>query len=205
MTFQRGDAIVLREVWRGRVYSVAPVRIVLDRSDLIAMYLVPQTVSKFSASRDGAPLRIPQDEWWLKEDAWLSQGQDILFLHTPGAAHTLVLSWDEQHRFDHWKVDLQQPLSRTAIGFDYMDQMLDIIISADRSEWRWKDEDELAEAQRRGVWSEQDAKAIRAEGERVIELMRANRPPFCNGWENWKPDPSLMQVPGLPAGWEIVS
>lgn len=97
--------------------------------------------------------------------------------------------------------NLQDPLRRTPIGFNSMDHILDIVISPDRSEWRWKDEDDFEEAVAIGVYSAQKARAIRAEGERVVERMQANQSPFCDGWERWSPPPE-WEIPTLPVGWD---
>ena len=55
-------------------------------------------------------------------------------------------------------MNLEEPLKRTAIGFDYLDQLLDIEIAVDLSSWKWKDEDELEEAVARGDY---DARRMR--------------------------------------------
>ena len=54
------------------------------------------------------------------------------------------------------------------------------------SEWRWKDEDQLAEVVAMGLYSPAKSREIRAEGERVMRLVQVNQPPFCGGWENWQ-------------------
>lgn len=46
-----------------------------------------------------------------------------------------------------------------------------------------------------------EARAIRAEGERAIKLMQANQSPYCDGWERWSP-PVEWEIPGLPVGWD---
>ncbi len=102
-----------------------------------------------------------------------------------------------------WYVHLQEPLRRTKIGFDTMDQMLDIVISPDCSSWYWKDEDEFNEAVAIGVYSPEQAHSIRAEGERVIGLLNANASPFCDGWADWTP-PMEWGIPNFPAGWEKI-
>jgi protein associated with RNAse G/E len=79
--------------------------------------------------------------------------------------------------------------------------MLDIVISSDRSEWHWKDEDEFSEAEAIGVYSHEKVQSIRTEGERVIAMLHANSSPFCDGWENWVP-PIGWTIPQFPQGWE---
>ncbi len=103
--------------------------------------------------------------------------------------------------FNCWYVNLQEPYRRTAIGFDTMDQELDIVVAADRSEWRWKDEEAFSRLQAMGVFSAEEAKAIRAEGERVLDSMHKDQPPFSSGWENWAPPPE-WPIPELPEAWD---
>ena len=104
--------------------------------------------------------------------------------------------------FDGSYVNLEQPCRRTEIGFDYRELALDLVNRADGSEW-WKDEDELREVVRRGVLSEEEARALRAEGERVLARYEAGEPPFSDGWERWRPDPT-WPVAQLPEGWDRV-
>ena len=82
----------------------------------------------------------------------------------------------------------------------YLDQMLDIVVASDLSEWTWKDEDELEATVARGILSTEEADVIRAEGERVIEALNARRPPFDEPWDQWRPDPSWPAAT-LPQGW----
>jgi len=76
-----------------------------------------------------------------------------------------------------------------------------VVIDPDLS-WRWKDEEELEEAVRLGLLTRQAADGIRAEGERVIARLEARNPPFCDGWERWRPDPA-WPIPQLPVGWDV--
>ena len=83
-------------------------------------------------------------------------------------------------------------MRRTPLGFDSMDHMLDIVIEPDLS-WRWKDEGQLAEAVSIGLVTQAWANEVRRKGERMIERLEARRPPFCDGWETWRPDPELPE------------
>ena len=122
-------------------------------------------------------------------------------LMRPGEAHAIGLFWRGAEReFVGWYGDLQTPLTRTAVGFDTVDHVLDVVITPDRS-WSWKDEDEFAVVQLRGLISPSDAAGIRGEGERVIAALEQNTWPFAAGWELWQPDAS-WPLPVLPDGWD---
>lgn len=139
----------------------------------------------------------------LQERNWTDH--DILSLHLPGAAHSIDLMWITGTRqLRCWYVHLQEALRRTCIGVDTMDQMLDIVISPERTSWYWKDEDEFTQAEALGVYSPEKAAAIRAEGEKVIAMLETNSRPFCDGWENWMP-PEDWSIPTFPQGWEGVA
>ena len=198
--WEPGQVIVLREIWHGKVYSAIPVRVVRDAVSLSALYLPPQTRCLWPHTREGETIRLPTDEWVLDGEAWTSN--DVLYLVQPGSGYTATAFWGEKHIFHHWKVNLEEPMRRAPLGFDYMDQMLDIIISADRSTWRWKDEDELEEAQARGIFSAEQAREIRSRGERALGTIQANEPPFDGGWEHWKPEPAWNTPLALPQGWD---
>ena len=102
-----------------------------------------------------------------------------------------------------WYINLQQSLHRTVIGFDFMDQDLDIVVKPDLSAWVWKDEATFARAQELGIFSDQQTCEIRAEGERVIECVRTKASPFNGGWENRSPDPE-WPTPSLSKGCLIL-
>jgi hypothetical protein len=196
-----GDAVVLRGVWRGRPWWACSATIVQDAPDLLAVFW-----------RAGSPTATPtarptpgdhlSNMVHLVAGSWVET--DVLMMVPTGAAHAVYVMWEAgQTNLRCWYVNLQEPLRRTVIGFDTMDQLLDIVMSADRSVWQWKDEAEFQEAVALGVYSPDQARAIRAEGERVIALSRANQSPFCDGWEQWSP-PEEWTIPGLPAGWDRV-
>ncbi len=197
-----GDTVVIRGVWKGELWWACPQYVVQDTPELVALYW-----------RAGTPLR----RWYrrptvrevlsgspqLVKAEWT--GTDVLSLVRPGEAHSVDLMWDAYHHtLDCWYIQLQEPFRRTYIGFDTMDQILDIIIEPDRGSYQWKDEDEFAEAQAIGVYTADQAQAIRQEGQQVIELLQTNSPPFCDGWENWLP-PADWSIPQFPRGWETVT
>ena len=201
----RGEQIVLRYSWQGQLSWVEPVTVVEDSSDLVALYLAIDTPIKRPVGKDG--LLIPrlqsyesQDPvpWQLGDGRWVEHS--VLWLARPGEAHSTGLFWrGEDREFVGWYGDLQAPLVRTPVGFDTTDHVLDVQIAPDRR-WNWKDEDEFAVVQHRGLISPVEATAIRAEGERVIAAAEQNGWPFDAGWEHWQPDP-LWSTPALPDNW----
>ena len=135
-----GQVIVIREIWQNKVYSVTPVRVVQDTMKWSALYLPPQTLCLWPHTREGKTIHIPRDEWVLDGGAWTSS--DVLYLVQPGSGYTAVGFWNDDYIFHSWKINLEEPMRRTPLGFDYMDQLLDIVVNSDLSTWHWKDEDE---------------------------------------------------------------
>jgi hypothetical protein len=177
--------------------------VVQDTSDLIALYWRAGNRGKAPRKRLTPQELLSTGRLDLVDYVW--RETDVLMLFTPGAAHAVYVMWETGHtRLRCWYVDLQEPLRRTPIGFDTRDHLLDIVVSPDQSEWWWKDEDEFNEAVAIGLFSAEEALAIRAEGERVVELLRASQSPFCDGWEKWRP-PVEWAMPDLPANWDNIA
>ncbi len=197
-----GTPILYREVWRGRVWTARPVLVVQDTPDLVALYFRPATRWMVPAgNRQFYFSYLKAGSWPLVEVPW-SYG-DTLFLLHPGDAHAVHVMWKGPAReFAGWYVNLQEAARRTALGFDFMDQELDILVTPDLI-WSWKDEDHFQRAQADGRYSVAQAQAIRAEGTRVIARIEARASPFCDGWERWSP-PEGWPVPELPEGWDRV-
>jgi hypothetical protein len=177
LRFETGDVVALREIWLGRVWKARPWIVVHDRPDQLALYIPKGSPTKIPPGSG-----IPRDDWTLEDGVW---GRPTLRLTTPGTAHS-VLVWWENCAFEGWYVNLEQPLVRGHVGFDYLDQ------------------DEFAEAQRLGVITPEDAAAVREEAARVTRMIEAWEPPFSDGWESWRPD-AAWTTPELPAGWDAVA
>lgn len=195
--FEPGDAVALREVWRGRIWGARAATIVDDRDELTTFFVPPDS-PRMMPTRDGRLLRIPEVPFELalgttgtrpilsfgRSDAWSGT---LLFFGPDGSA-------------DHWYVNLQEPLRRTVIGFDSLDLKLDVVVELDGT-WRWKDEDELKEAINRGVIAADVEARLRAEGERAVARIARREPPFDRDWTTWRPDPAWAP-PVLPERWD---
>jgi predicted RNA-binding protein associated with RNAse of E/G family len=185
---------VLREVCDGRVWTLTPVRVVQDRPDLLALYTSAGTMRKRPVGKDGQFLRLPDQAWSLVDEACK---MDSLRLVTPGACYSVLLLWTEgQQEFLGWYINLEDPLCRTSVGFDFLDQVLDIV-SRDRREWQWKDEDEFLEARARGLIAAEKAQMLRHEGERAMKLVGSGLFPFQGEWVDWRPH-SSWRAPQIP-------
>jgi hypothetical protein len=202
----RGDQVVLRHRKGGRLSWVQPVTVVDDSPACVALYLAMGTPLKRPVGADGAPIpRALSYEaraalpWRLGDGTWGETA--VLWLARPGAAHAAGVFWRGTDRaFLGWHVDLQALLTRTAVGFDTEDHVLDIVVAPDMS-WRWKDEEEFAAAQRIGRFTPAQAAGVRAEGEAMVAAIARRAWPFGETWAAWRPDPA-WDLPALPEGWD---
>jgi len=200
-----GHQCLLRYRRLGRPSWVFPVTVVEDGPDLAALYLRPGTPTRRRVLPDGTPIprELPYEQraalpHVMGEGAWTTH--HALILVRPGDAHDVRLFWSERWEFRGWYVNLQAPVRRTALGFDSVDHVVDIVVDPDGL-WSWKDEEEFASAQRIGRFSADEAKAIRREGERVIERIDSRRWPFDGSWIHWRPDPD-WPIPDVPDSWD---
>ena len=194
--------MLLRSVWRGRVWAAQPFNVVEDSDEALTLYIPPGSSRKRPVWADGSHARLPLEGWLLRDEVW--HGSGVLRPTIPGAAHGVLGFLNEDHtEILAWYVNLEEPLRRTPLGFDTMDLLLDMWVQPDLSSWRWKDEDELAEAVRLGVLTVPEAEAIRAEGERALKLIHDGTHLINREWQRWQPDRS-QPVPQLPPGWDAV-
>lgn len=197
-----GNAIVLREVWEGRVWTARPATVVRD--DEALMFFVPFGVRWYGPHDDDGRwvnAFVDAHHWHIAERTW--EGSNILSFAEPGRPHAILAFWDRDWTLLGWYVNAQTPLDRTRIGFDYLDQELDAWIDAETGSWEWKDEDELERSVRAGIWSDADAGRFRLEIETAVQRVLRREPPFDRDWRPWRPDPA-WPIPELPPGWDLL-
>jgi hypothetical protein len=197
--FEPGEAVALREVWRGRVWSARPVTIVQDSDEEVRLF-IPAGARWFAPFESGRRLKIPQPRFELLEQRY-EKGHVLSFAWQDTFAAVLLL-FGSDWSASHWYVNLEDPLRRSEVGFDTLDHKLDLILELDGS-WRWKDEEEFAEAIRRGQIPEEDAPVLRADAELAARRIVEGDPPFDRDWTSWRPDAS-WPVPVLPDGWDRI-
>ena len=203
--FQAGQTVVLREMWDGKIWSARPAMVVQDNPGLMAFYIPTGTVSRRRRAADGSPATVDnriRSEWILSEEVEQPE-YERLKLTIPGSGYSvIIISNFGAGTLSSWYINLEEPIGKTRLSYDYIDLLLDVIISPDLSEWRWDDEDELEKIVKAGLISPLKAAVLYREGEQVVAWLQSGTSPF-NGWEKWHPDPS-WHIPVLPEGWDIV-
>jgi len=180
---------------------VWPRIVVVDREDLVALYLPAGTIGKQRTGERGGPRGRMLLRWdgRHRDIAW--ERTNVLTLYQPGDSHSIWLAWDAgSSELQWWYLNLEEPWRRTSRGFDTRDQILDAWAPADLASWEWKDEDELAWCVQSGRWTAEEAAAIRSAGERALDRARRRAPPLDEPWERWRPDPS-WPLPTVGERW----
>lgn len=194
-----GSEALFRFVWPGRVFSAMPVTVVEHRDDRIVLWLCRGTAAKAPPNFRISIRDLAEENWDLTDWRWYGSR---LMIWRPGDAHSTYVAWDDDGEFLGWYVNLEDPWRRTRFGWDSTDHLLDVRVDPDRT-WHWKDEDHLAEAVEVGLFSPEDAAAVRQEGERAIERIGEWRAPFGQHWEEWCPDPD-WPLPKMPQDWDVL-
>jgi hypothetical protein len=136
-----GTVIVLEEVWRGKLWSARPVRVVEDRTDLITLWCPEGTPVKGpvalwrSIDRSAGPAyfvsMLTHQDWTFDDFVWPTAN---LMLLRPGDWHAVWVSWTGTGDAMGWYINFQQPFHRTERGIQTMDLMLDLIVDQDGSQ-----------------------------------------------------------------------
>jgi hypothetical protein len=173
--------------------------VVEDRPQRAVLFVPQDTPFLAPADASGCITRRIPEEAGLAPDCRRDQG--ALHIVPAGAPFAVIAQWrDSFDDFAGYYVNVQEPLRRTAIGFDSMDQALDVLISADLREVCHKDVDELHEAADAGFFGTAEVVAIHRAAERAVTMVVEGQPPFDEPWSDWRPDPSWA-VPVLPPDW----
>lgn len=174
-----GETIMRREVRNdGWAWMQVPVSVVRDEPGLLATYLAEGTPFAFPPGPEVHP--------WAGRGAW--EGHGVLMLQRPGEAYAVWVFWDGPERtFAGWYVNMQEPFRRTAEGYDTQDLELDVWIPRDGS-WELKDDDLLDVRVCEGRFTQDQARATRAEAGRLTAELDAGRRWWDDAWADWQPD-----------------
>lgn len=188
----------------GRVHICRPVTVVRDTDEVLAVWMAPGTECVKPVLADGTA--VHEEPLATRYTAarttvrsrWFGAG--VLKLARPGEPWSVWLFWEHGWHFKSWYVNLEEPRTRWSGGIDSEDHFLDISVYPDRT-WKWRDEDEFAQAQRSGLMDPEQARRVRDAGRAAVDVIKAWGPPFSEGWQDWRPDPA-WKVPVLPEDWD---
>lgn len=195
-TYRRpGENVVLREVFEGKVWTLRPVTVVRDTPELTVLYLPDGAAWRGATTLAGETLRVPWQPWQLSEPKrWHNH---VLRLSVPGEPYSISVIWFANWRMIYWYINNEEALRPAPLGYDYMDWTLDVMVAKDLSFHVLKDEAELEEAVRRGVYPPNSPTTFREIAARAVKRLTNREPPFDEPWEAWRPD-SSWTMPGLP-------
>ena len=205
--WQPGTQILQQDLWGDQLLTARPVTVVEDRAHCLTLYTHANAPYRSAATRDRRlmpaheridlwerPIQTPLEER-------VSGPYHVLTLTPPESWHSVWLFWNLGWRVHSWFVNLQSPIRRTSKGIVVRDHILDIRVEPDLS-WSWKDRDEFDELVRRCWFTDEERASILAEAEKMARIVTEKSPPFSDGWERWRPDPS-WPVPAVPDGWDL--
>ena len=209
--WEPGETVVVRYIARDHdvIASGYPMTCVEDSDERLVLFFrhdtpylgYPHLPSEGRA--EGVAQRVVVPPQPRRERVPLVWQNTMLRFFTPGRTFQVWAVWrEDSSEFVHWYINLEAPFVRTVVGVDTRDHTLDIVASPDLA-WEWKDEDEAAARVEHGIDTAAFARAVRAEGERVVELIERGAEPFGGDWSEWRPD-SSWGVPELPDGWAEV-
>ena len=208
MRWKPGSQIVQYEMLGKGIGLARPVTVVDDGPGHIALYSHPCTPMVTRGVDDYRSLGLSEriDLRTRMLDPGVGEFREVttpdnhvLTLTQQDAWHSVMLFWSSEWQFKMWYVNLQSPISRVRRGVQSHDLALDIVVQPDMS-WSWKDDGEFEALASQGFLSVDEVSSIRAEAARMARRIENLEPPFCDGWENWRPDPSWA-VPQLPDDW----
>jgi hypothetical protein len=212
-SFDVGESVVRRDVYRGRVWSEQALRVVEDSCAALvtaccpgAEALWPSLYAKARAGGDPSARTEAFDamatgEWDLVPGVW--QDTDLLLWKPPAAWFSInaffVPNGSGGHRLRNWYVNFEHPTRRTDGGFDTFDLTVDQDIAPDLTDWRWKDEDEYAHVRRLGIVSDVEHQAVDLARAQVLGMLEDRAEPFADAdrWASWRWD-AAWPMPCLP-------
>lgn len=181
--------------------NAEPVTVVGDAPDALVVWLAAGTPVLHVARADGLGKRADTSTLFTAEPVqavgvWTDF--DVLRIAPTGRRWSAWAFFDgSTTEFAGWYVNLEDPHVRDEQhGVYTSDHVLDLEITPDRCLTR-KDGDELALAVEQGRFDAATAAAIEAEADEVEVIVREWGPPFCDGWEKFRPDPD-RPVPEQP-------
>jgi protein associated with RNAse G/E len=190
MNIWQPGATIIRNIARsdGTVTTAAPVIVIEDTADVLAIYFPKGTVYKNNWV-------VPPEQRAAMVDAMTPSAQrqyknnlathNDIRLYLPGQRFAVGLTFAENDALMSWYGNLEAPFIRTPVGIDSRDYALDVLAYPD-GRWHWKDEDEFRRRLEVGIDSAAHQARVQAAGKEFIRRFENNLSPFSDGWQNWR-------------------
>jgi hypothetical protein len=190
--WKRGEHITWTYGRPGEPSWIYPMTVVRDDGDLLATWLTVGTVGRVAIRADGRELRADPTDIFTAPRMMIERpffAHHTLRLHEPGRPWSVLVFFEaDTERFVGWYCNIEDPHVRDDHGTYTRHHVLDIWVDPARTHPR-KDEDELVLAVEQGRYSAEEATAITAVADQIEEVVDGWGPPFCDGWEHFRPDP----------------
>ena len=195
--------IIIREISKGKIWTVRPVTIIQDSASLIVFYIAPGTSFKHpkEIDSDNVPRHLVSSNWRLVDKTW--KGGGAIYISKPHEPYMIIgFMNDGNSEVERWYINLQDPLRRTDLGFDYLDMELDVEINKDLSQWKWKDEDQFDELVSNGIIPLSKSIELRKIGQNIATSV-INKESIIEKWKDWVP-PFDLTIHNIPDNWNII-
>ncbi len=200
MRFRAGEVVTYRELWGDRVMTAMPLRVVADSGNSTVLYLAAETTFRAARAPGGGPVRDVSD-WASVQTTWT--GGSLLRLLQEGLWYCVDVEFDAERRFAGYYVNFQEPVRRTARGFDTVDLVLDVEVAPDGAA-RIKDADDLDAAVADGHVPTEVASRVQAQAASVRRAIAdCGAPLGADRWVGWRA-PAEWEVPTLNDGWQEI-
>lgn len=186
--FAPGERVVIREVLDGKVWTARPVEVIEDSERQLVTYLAPGNEYAYPEGVEHGRVCFTM---WLARDWELGtrvfEPPGVLRIAPRQAPFEVFADLREGGGVQRWYVNFEQPLERTALGFDTFDETLDLLVAPDCSSWTRKDEDELELARSMGFYTDAEVARIDAACRAVEEALGRGAVPWDLTWASWRP------------------
>jgi hypothetical protein len=209
--WERGDVVVLRNVKEAdpphhdrHVGYAHTARVLADDGDLVVLFQPPKTPHRERSGERGGPRgrNMVRGGWdgGHTEREW--RGDGVVLVHRWSQPWS-VWRWVDGDGVwsSHFYVNFERPWTRSRLGFDTEDWVLDLVITGDEHTVTVKDADELEWCVAAGTVTAEVAEVARRCADEVAAVAAAGGWPFDADWSVWQPD-AAWEAQLLPSGWD---
>ncbi|MBR7836000.1 DUF402 domain-containing protein [Actinospica durhamensis] len=202
-----GTTAVRRDVFRDRVWTESPMRVLESGPDGVLTALWPGVVVQAAADiaaarRGGEPVMrtavleaLAAGTWQLAP--WVWEINALVTQRSSGRWFTVGRHYGPDGALRAWYVNFERPPLWHATGWDTFDLLVDLVVDPDGT-WRWKDEDEYTHGRRLGLIDDVEHRAVQAAREEAIALIESRSGLFGEAAAGpWLPQPAWPD-PTLP-------